>query len=146
MRAVGRLAEYADRLRRRMRRQDVSSSVSMGLDLTARSRRTASGRANMVLGGGEKIVNFIYLVYRPSQELLAFVDNPSDKQRIQELFDDEKEMAKTIDFKSIYEAILHYFNRRRKYGYSEEEIRTFATSFSFTFCTQDNFKSVVDNL
>ena len=105
-----------------------------------------SGIANMVLGGGEKTVNFIYLVYRPSQELLAFVDNPSDKQRIQELFDDEKEMAKTIDFKSIYEAILHYFNRRRKYGYSEEEIRAFATSFSFTFCTQDNFKSVVDNL
>ncbi len=104
------------------------------------------GIANMVLVGGEKTVNFIYLAYRPSQELLAFVDNPSDKQRILELFDDEKKMAKTIDFKSIYEAILHYFNRRKKYGYSEDEIRTMSTSFSFTFCTQDNFKSVVDSL
>ena len=105
-----------------------------------------SGIANMVLGGGEKTVNFIYLAYRPSQELLAFVNNPSDKQRIQELFNDEREMANTIDFKSIYEAILHYFNRRKKCGYSEDEIRTLAKSFSFTFCTQDNFESVVDSL
>lgn len=105
-----------------------------------------SGIANMVLGGGEKTVNFIYLAYRPSQELLAFVNNPSDKQRIQELFNDEREMANTIDFKSIYEAILHYFNRRKKCGYSEDEIRTLAKSFSFTFCTQDNFELVVDSL
>lgn len=105
-----------------------------------------SGIANMVLGGGEKTVNFIYLVYRPSQELLAFVNNPSDKQRIQKLFNEEREMANTIDFKSIYEAILHYFNQEKEYGYSEVEIKTLATSFSYTFCTQDNFESVVDSL
>lgn len=105
-----------------------------------------SGIANMVLRGGKKTVNFIYLAYRPSQELLAFVENPSDKQLILTLFNDEKEMAETIDFKSIYEAILHYFNVRRKYGYSEDEIRAMASSFNFTFCTQDNFKSVVESL
>ena len=105
-----------------------------------------SGIANMVLGGGEKNVNFIYLAYYPSKELLAFVDDPSDKQRIFDLFNDEKEMAETIDFKSIYEAILHYFNERRKYGYSEDEIKKMASSFRFIFCTQDNFKSVVESL
>ena len=105
-----------------------------------------SGIANMVLRGGEKTVNFIYLAYRPSQELLAFVNNPLDKQRILDLFDNEKKMAKTIDFKSSYEAILHYFNREKKYGYSEDEIRSLASSFSFTFCTQDNFESVVARL
>ena len=103
-----------------------------------------SGIANMILSGGEKTVNFIYLAYYPSKELLAFVDSPEDRQRILDFFNDEKIMAETIDFKSIYEAILHYFNMR--YGYSEDEIKTMAASFNFTFCTQDNFKSVVDNL
>ena len=55
-------------------------------------------------------------------------------------------MANTIDFKFIYEAILHYFNQEKGYGYSEDEIKTLATSFSYTFCTQDNFESVVDSL
>ena len=105
-----------------------------------------SGIANMVLSGGEKIVYFIYLAYRPSNELLAFVENPADKQRIQDLFNDEKEMAETIDFKSIYKAILHYFNLKKKYGYSKDEISKMASSFSFTFCTQDNFKSVVESI
>ena len=105
-----------------------------------------SGIANMVLGGGEKAVNFIYLAYCPSKELLEFVDNPTDKQRIMDLFNDEKEMAETIDFKSIYGAILRYFNSIKKYGHSEEEIRKMESSFSFKFCTQDNFKSTVENL
>ena len=74
------------------------------------------------------------------------MNNPSYKQRIQDLFNEEREMANTIDFKSIYEAILHYFNQEKEYGYSEDEIKTLATSFSYTFCTQDNFESVVDNL
>ena len=104
------------------------------------------GIANMVLGGDEKTVNFIYLAYRPSKELLIFVDDPSDRQQILDLFNDEMEMAKTIDFKLIYKAILHYFNQRKKYGYSEDEISKMASSFSFTFCTQDNFKSVVESL
>lgn len=105
-----------------------------------------SGIANMALGGGKKTVNFIYLAYRPSNELLAFVENPADKQRILDLFNDEKEMAEAIDFKSVYRAILHYFNQREKYGYREDEINKMASTFSFTFCTQDNFKSVVDSL
>ena len=104
------------------------------------------GIANMVLGGDEKTVNFIYLAYCPSKELLAFVDNPTDRQRILDLFNDEKRMAEAIDFESIYGAILHYFNAKKKYGRGEEEIREMASSFSLTFCTQDDFKSVVDSL
>lgn len=104
------------------------------------------GIANLVLSGGEKTVNFIYLAYCPSQDLLAFVDDPADKQRILDLFNNEKEMAETIDFKFVYAAILHFFNVRREYGYSENEIKEMSSSFSFTFCTQDNFKSVVESL
>ena len=105
-----------------------------------------SGIANMVLSGDEKTVNFIYLAYCPSNKLLAFVENLADKQKIMDLFNDEMGMAKTIDFKSIYKAILHFFNLRKKYGYSEDEISIMASSFSFTFCTQDNFKSVVESI
>ena len=104
-----------------------------------------SGIANMVLEEEEKKVNFIYLIYRSSEKLLSFVEKNTNRQRIQELFNEEKKMAETIDFKSIYGAILHYFNSE-KYGYSEAEIREIAAKFSFTFCTQDNFKSVVDNI
>ncbi len=105
-----------------------------------------SGIANMVLGGGKRTVHFIYLAYLPSKELLAFVEKPSNRQRILDLFNDEKGMAESIDFKSIYGAILRYFNTRKKYGRSEEEIREMASSFSLTFCTQNDFKSVVDSL
>ena len=91
------------------------------------------------------MVYFIYLVYRPSEKLLGFVENNKNRQRIQELFNKEKEMAETIDFKSIYGAILHYFNSE-KYGYSEADIHEMIDKFSFTFCTQDNFKSVVSNI
>ena len=105
-----------------------------------------SGIANMVLSGGEKTVNFIYLAYRPSDALLAFVKKPSDRQRIQDLFNEEKESAETINFKAIYRAILQYFNSKKKYGYCEKDIREMESSFTFTFCTQDNFNSVVESI
>ena len=104
------------------------------------------GIANDVLTRGEKAVNFIYLAYRPSKELLDLVEDSRSRQRILDLFNDEMKMAETIDFKSIYEAILHYFNERREYGYGEDEIKKMASSFRFIFCTQDNFKSVVESL
>ena len=37
-------------------------------------------------------------------------------------------------------------NLKKKYGYDEDEIKTMASSFNFIFCTQDNFKSVVESL
>ena len=56
------------------------------------------------------------------------------------------EMTKTIDFKSIYWAILRYFNQKKKYGISDDDISKMSSSFRFTFCTQSDFKSVVDSL
>lgn len=105
-----------------------------------------SGIANMVLNGGKETVNFIYLVYRPSEELLNFIEKDAYKQRIKDLYKEEETSAKTIDFKAIYGAILHYFNSASNYGYSDEEIINMHSSFNFQFCTQDDFKSVIESL
>ena len=103
-----------------------------------------SGIANAVLNDEVvKKVNFIYLIYSPSEVLLNFVENESYKQIIKELYEEEETFIQTIDFKSIYGAILNYFNKER---YSDKEISEMLSSFNFIFCTQDNFKTIVDNL
>ena len=105
-----------------------------------------SGIANKVLRGEEKKVNFIYLVYRPTEELLEYVEKPSDKKRIQELYKEEKDACDPSMIKSIYGAILRYFNDVRRYGYNEAAIREMISAFEFRFCSQDDFKAVVESL
>lgn len=105
-----------------------------------------SGIANRVLKDGNKKVNFIYLVYCPSVDLLKFVPKEADRQRIQKLYDKEKETANIIDFKSIYGAILRYFNCEKKKGYNDNELTEMTDAFSFHFCTQDNFKTTIEDI
>ena len=102
-----------------------------------------SGIANKVLRGDEKTVHFIYLVYRPTEELLCFVKKESNKKRIRELYAAEEAFAKPEMFKLIYGAILQYFNNEKKYGCSEASIKDMLSAFDFTFCDQESFNAVV---
>ncbi len=105
-----------------------------------------SGIANKVLGGGDRTVHFIYLVYRPTDELLRLVEKESDRKKIGELYAAEKAYAQGEMFQRLYGAILRYFNKEKAYGYSEASIQEMIASFDFTFCDQKDFLEVVKAL
>ena len=105
------------------------------------------GIANKVLREGFQKVNFIYLIYEPTKELLEKVSTEEDRQEIQKLFDNEKETAERIPFNKLYCAILKYFNKKKR-RYTDEELEVFSseTNFKFIVCDQTNFKGIVETL
>ena len=108
------------------------------------------GIANYILeryiNGSCSKVNFIYLIYSPTKELLGYVEKVPDKDKISNLFKEEKDVAERIDFKAIFRAILFYFNEREELGIEGNKLNAIAQNLSFQVCTQDNFKSAVEEL
>ena len=104
------------------------------------------GIANYVLDGGVEKVNFIYLIYKPVTELLNKIEKESDRDKVMKLFEEEKMTAERIEFKDIFYAVLSYFNTRKHHGYSDAELRNISNELNFQLCTQDNFRTVVENL
>lgn len=107
------------------------------------------GIANRVLRNrnGLQKVNFIYLIYKPTRELLDNISSEEDKDKILELFCKEKETAERIPFNDIFCAILKYFNKK-KTRYTDKEIELISDKdhFKFIVCDQTNFKDVVKHL
>lgn len=105
------------------------------------------GIANMVLKGGKTKVNFIYLIYSPTIEILKNIENESDRKKILQLFKDEKDNAqRRINFRAIYKSVLSFFNDRDKYGFTESQLMSMAQDLNFKLCTQNDFKSTVEGL
>lgn len=105
------------------------------------------GIANKVLIEGFQKVNFIYLIYKPTEELLKKIPSKEDKEAIQNLFDKEDITARRIPFNQLYCAILKYFNRKkRQYTDAELEIFSNESNFRFQVCDQTNFEDEVNKL
>lgn len=106
------------------------------------------GIANKVLKEGLQKVNFIYLIYKPTEELLAQIPSKKDRDAIQDLFVKEKEKAEEIPFNDIFCAILKYFNKKKTRRYIDMELELFSDKdhFNFIVCDQTDFKDVVKHL
>lgn len=107
------------------------------------------GIANKVLNEGLQRVNFIYLIYKPTKELLEKIPSKKDRDAIQDLFDKEKRTAERIPFNDIFCAILKYFNKKKTRRYTDErklELFSDKDHFNFIVCNQTDFKDVVDKL
>ena len=108
------------------------------------------GIANYILerhiNGSYSKVNFIYLIYSPTKELLDHVEKVSNKNKISNLFKEERDIAERIDFKAIFRAILLYFNEKKELGIEGNKLNAIAQDLTFQVCTQDNFKSAVEEL
>jgi hypothetical protein len=74
------------------------------------------------------------------------VEKEADKKQILELYAEEKAYAKADMFQRLYGAILRYFNKEKKYGHSEARIQEMIESFDFTFCDQNDFLVVINDL
>lgn len=99
------------------------------------------GIANHNLCNGIAPVNFLYMVYKPTPELLSFL-NEDDRKRIQEIWKQEKQEAESIDFKCLYRHIILFFREKMSIGtnITAEQVCEMEQSFSFLFCTQYDFK------
>lgn len=98
------------------------------------------GIANDLLCRGIEPVNFLYLVYQPTQDLLSYMED-NDSHKIQEIWGQEKQEAESIDFKQLYYYIALYLHTKMNVGRDNttKQIEKMAGVFSFSFCTQNDF-------
>lgn len=98
------------------------------------------GIANNLLYRGITPVNFLYLVYQPTQNLLSYMKD-KDYRKIQEIWEQEKQEAESIDFKQLYYYIALYLHTKMNVGRDNttKQIEKMAGGFSFSFCTQNDF-------
>jgi len=84
----------------------------------------------------------LYLVYKPSQKLLNYIQDDSVANQIISIWEKEKDEANMIDFQSLYFNVVHYLNEQEKIGIilSQPEVSGVGNSFDFRFCDQDEYK------
>lgn len=83
----------------------------------------------------------LYLVYKPSDDLLAFVENRDTATAIRKFWDIEYSEATTIDMSLLYNCVVHFLHEHKGIGLNlcDDEVKKIAKSFKFHFCTQDDY-------
>lgn len=100
--------------------------------------------ANYHLCNGIAPVNFIYLVYEPTTALLSYLTK-EESSKIQEIWNQDKQEAESIDFKRLYRIAALFLHEEQGIApnITTEQIAEMSESFTFTFCTQHDF---IDNI
>ena len=83
----------------------------------------------------------LYLVYKPSEELLGYIKSKRSVNSIRKCWNTEYHEATTIDMGLIYNYVVHFLHNRKGIGsnLSAREIERIALSFKFHFCSQDDY-------
>lgn len=86
-------------------------------------------------------VQLLYLVYKPGNQLLSFIDDEQTRSSILDAWEKEKYEAESIDYESVYKSILLFLRNHQHLGsdLSEENVSKMAGGFSFSFCDQSNY-------
>lgn len=96
----------------------------------------------------EKISTLIYLVYNPD-DILDWIPDDVSRNSILERWRTEKKEAESIDFKLLYNHIVHYLstykkNLQKNKPYSSEVDKT-ADAFEFRFCDQHDYIATINS-
>lgn len=85
----------------------------------------------------------LYLVYKPSEELLGYIKSKRSANSIRSCWDKEFNEATTIDMSLIYNCVVHFLYECKGIGLklNVTEIERIAQSFKFHFCSQDDYLS-----
>lgn len=85
----------------------------------------------------------LYLVYKPSEELLGYIKSKRSANSIRSCWDKEFHEATTIDIPLIYNCVVHFLHERKGIGLNLNinEIERIAQSFRFHFCSQEDYLS-----
>lgn len=99
---------------------------------------------------GKQVPTFIYLVYKPSPELLAVVEKRYGKRTantIKTRWEKEHEEYELIPIKQLYKHVVYFMYEKKGVGQniSKEELERIACSFHTHFCDQDNYLSYITN-
>lgn len=88
-------------------------------------------------------VQLLYLVYKPSNELLSFIDDDQTRLSILDAWGKEKKEAESIDYGTVYKSILLFLRNHQNIGLdlSDKDVLKMAECFSFSFCDQNSFLS-----
>ena len=84
---------------------------------------------------------FLYLVYKPTQSLLNYVEAEEGRKSIEDAWDLEKQEAISIDYRQLYGQVVHYLHEKKGIApaMSHSSIEQIIDAFSFRFCDQDLF-------
>lgn len=99
---------------------------------------------------GKHVPTFIYLVYKPSPDLLAVVEKRYGKRTantIKSRWEKEHEEYELIPIKQLYKHVVYFMYEKKGVGQniSKEELERIACSFHTHFCDQDNYLSYITN-
>lgn len=88
-------------------------------------------------------VQLLYLVYKPGDKLLSFIDDCQTRLSILEAWEKEKKEAESIDYDAVYKSILLFLRNHQHIGLDlpEKDVLKMAENFSFSFCDQHSFLS-----
>ncbi len=91
-------------------------------------------------------VQLLYLVYKPENDLLSFVDNHQTRDLIVAAWEKEKKEAESIDYSLVFQSILLFLRNHQHIALdlSEDDINKLAGKFSFSFCNQHDFMSFIE--
>ena len=107
------------------------------------------GIANLALQEWEKCrktSTLIYLVYNPD-EILDLLTTERDRRHILEKWNNEKEEAQSVDFKQLYNHIVHYLSKKCPGICSNSStVEDVAKAFEFRFCDQHDYIDVINSV
>ncbi len=85
----------------------------------------------------------LYLVYKPSEELLGNIKSKRTVNSIRKCWEKEFYEATTINIELIYNCVVHFLHEHKGIGLNLNaiEIERIAQSFKFHFCSQDDYLS-----
>ena len=95
-----------------------------------------------------KISTLIYLVYNPN-DILDWIPDDVSRNSILERWRNEKKEAESIDFKLLYNHIVHYLTTYKKDWQKNKpylsEVDKIANAFEFRFCDQHNYIATINS-
>lgn len=90
-------------------------------------------------------VQLLYLVYKPGDQLLSFINSEQTRISILDAWTKERDEAESIDYGAIYKSILMFLRNHQHFGtdISEDDVLKMSELFSFFFCDQKDFLSFI---
>ena len=94
---------------------------------------------------GKHSPKLVYLVYKPSDELLKNVESIKDKRAAKSIKHcwetEKKEASEIIDYSLLYRCVVYYMHDHYNIGADlpVDQLKRIANTFTFQFCDQDGY-------
>lgn len=99
---------------------------------------------------GSSTPTFMYLVYKPSDELLKIVEKRYGKQTANDIISrwkKEESEFNILPIEQLYKHVVYYMYEKKGVGQriNEEELKRISGAFNKCFCDQNSYSAYIDN-